>query len=815
VLLWGLLGLLTAGCSRAFHRHRADEEVYALVDCASTDPRWPLDNFTIEPDPRSRMFDPNDPDCPPMPPDDPTSHRLMECVDGKRGWPFWGEYGYTTQVENPTWRDYLPYNEDGVVVLNRKGAVQMALLHSPDYQKELEDLYRAALDVTLQRFQFDTQFFGGNSNTFDTDGPLSGSASSSSSHTTKTPLGFSRSLATGSQLAMEVANEVVWQFSGPDGYNVTTPLTFTFTQPLLRFAGRAVVLEALTSAERSLLATIRQLERFRREFYVRTVVGPGGLLGLLEDQLRIRNQRANVASLRDSLDQLEALFRAGRIDLFQVDQNRQGLYRAQIQLLSIVRSYQDALDSFKILMGLPPHLDVAIEDALLARFELIDASLTATQDAVSNVLSELRDPDAVVEPSVLASQLAAVISQTAAHLDSVADDLQSLTAALPARRQDLRELSTREEFQRGDIHPGLCDTAALDERAAALHEDYAKLSARLHATIDQLEQHRKKVLDRAAEQPPDAAQPEPRQEALIGLATELSDQLVQLSLIQAGARLDTITLVPIDLGAGEAFEIARANRRDWMNARATLVDQWRQIQVAANDLRSDFDVTFSGDLTPRSEGSQDPTTTTTHNTTGNLRVGLQFDAPLARLAERNTYRRRLIDYQEARRTYYTFEDEISRSLRSTLRRIRLNRLEFELQRAAVRTAITQVDQKRLELRRPPQPGESPTKGATTARDLVDALVNLLDAQNAFLNVWVEYETLRVNLDLDLGTMELDAEGMWIDPGPIRPTEANEPDAPEELPLPDPWPADEPGSLDSAELYPSLTTLLGSPPEQTE
>ena len=33
------------------------------------------------------MYDPFDPDCEPMPPDDPASHRYMECVDCKKGSP--------------------------------------------------------------------------------------------------------------------------------------------------------------------------------------------------------------------------------------------------------------------------------------------------------------------------------------------------------------------------------------------------------------------------------------------------------------------------------------------------------------------------------------------------------------------------------------------------------------------------------------------------------------------------------------------------------------------------------------------------------
>jgi hypothetical protein len=59
-------------------------------------------------------------------------------------------------------------------------------------------------------------------------------------------------------------------------------------------------------------------------------------------------------------------------------------------------------------------------------------------------------------------------------------------------------------------------------------------------------------------------------------------------------------------------------------------------------------------------------------------------------------------------------------------------------------------------------------GPTAARDTVSALRDLLTAQNDFLSVWVTYEVLRRTLDFNLGTMQLDVEGMWIDPGPMGP-----------------------------------------------
>ena len=53
--------------------------------------------------------------------------------------------------------------------------------------------------------------------------------------------------------------------------------------------------------------------------------------------------------------------------------------------------------------------------------------------------------------------------------------------------------------------------------------------------------------------------------------------------------------------------------------------------------------------------------------------------------------------------------------------LRLEQLNFELRRAAVRVAIDQVDLARLRLDQPPQPGKGGQFGATTARDLVSAL----------------------------------------------------------------------------------------------
>ena len=113
-----------------------------------------------------------------------------------------------------------------------------------------------------------------------------------------------------------------------------------------------------------------------------------------------------------------------------------------------------------------------------------------------------------------------------------------------------------------------------------------------------------------------------------------------------------------------------------------------------------------------------------------------------------------------------FEDRIDQSLRNTLRIIELCQLNFELRRSAVQVAISQVDLARLRLEEPPRPGVVSQIGATTARDLVTALSDLLDAQNAFLSMRVGYDVLRLVLDFESGTMQLDSNGLWMDPGVV-------------------------------------------------
>jgi hypothetical protein len=229
-----------------------------------------------------------------------------------------------------------------------------------------------------------------------------------------------------------------------------------------------------------------------------------------------------------------------------------------------------------------------------------------------------------------------------------------------------------------------------------------------------------------------------------------------------------------------------------MNNRAALVDAWRLIQFNADQLQSDLSILFNGDIANVGENPFD-----FDADAGRLQVGVQFDAPLTRLGERNTYRQALIEYQQARRNYYAFEDSIGQGLRSIIRTVSANQINFELQRLAVIEAARQV---MLNTFIDQESQRTLTTRVTAARDAVSALSDLLNAQNDFMGVWVNYEVLRRSLDFNLGTMQLDSEGLWIDPGKIG----------QDYGQYDPWLWRTEGHADTTHL-PGFETLPGVPP----
>ncbi|MGI9445573.1 MAG: TolC family protein, partial [Rubripirellula sp.] len=232
-------------------------------------------------------------------------------------------------------------------------------------------------------------------------------------------------------------------------------------------------------------------------------------------------------------------------------------------------------------------------------------------------------------------------------------------------------------------------------------------------------------------------------------------------LVQARARLESVSIEPIELDPAVAMDIALSNRLDFMNGRAALVDSWRLIAVSADALQSALNITSSGTvLTDRN----DPLAF--RASTANLRLGLEFDAPFTRLIERNAYREALINYQRNRRSFIQSHDALQVDLRVILRQIKQLEESLEIQRRSVAIAIRRVDLTQAQLEapgRPAQPGQRPPQlGPTAAINLISAQASLRDTQNRFLSTWLSYYAAKMRLARELGVMALDPVGRWVE-----------------------------------------------------
>lgn len=322
-------------------------------------------------------------------------------------------------------RDSRPYK------VTMQQAFTLALINSRFYQTQLENLYSSALQVTLQRFAFQPQFYAGLS-------PLSspaaggfpgGNVSNIFSYRTRYApggqisalqlgeiAGFGKILSSGGQLLMGFANQVVFNFVGAKPFQptVVSTLPLTFVQPLLRGGGRAVVLEQLTLAERSLLYQIRAFTKFRQEFIVSILTGGSvqnlgstfnlagfssggnsdpviGFIPLVIDVEQIDINRKNVAYF----EQLVMLYKqliegeASGLTKLQVDQAEQRLVSSRLTLVQSVLGYRSDLDQYKMQLGLPPDLPMVIDLSLTQGFRDVFTRIDDWQREADRDLADL------------------------------------------------------------------------------------------------------------------------------------------------------------------------------------------------------------------------------------------------------------------------------------------------------------------------------------------------------------------------------------------------------------------------------------------
>lgn len=731
--------VVAAGCTRSHYRNAADRQSYPIIgEREALNPGFDIGRIRLEPRPGSRLGDPFNPDHPPKPPDDPAAAVFMARPGGMRGALGWGKDGYTDLIEPPGWDLALGLDPNGVLRLDQSRSAEIGLLNSREYQTALEEVYLSALSLTLNRFEFQLHWFGRNATNYTHFGTGGRDGAETSTLTSLTDFGFTRNFAAGGQLLVDFANSLMFEHF--NGVNVVkSNLAVTLTQPLLRNFGRKVRLESLTQAERDTLYAVRVFARFRKQFWANVAIQSGGYLDLLLLVQTLRNTEANLKRQEETYRLYDELFRGGRASVVELDQFYQSLQSARQSVIDARVSLETGLDSFKLRLGIPPRLPVELDDTPLNQFVLTDPRLEAVRDDLEAFqrarFAELGEPPTAENLRRYFAALREITLRVGAGTASAAADMERWRQRIdrPQRPGDDPEPRTRERSTYDSLRKVLPETADDLKKSLALIDQHAKAVA---------EGTRKESW-----------------EAVTQDAKNVLAVLDGVVAVQTQARIHLIELPEVGWTEADGLAYAHENRLDLMNRLGATTDAWRKVTVAANALRGDVNVVTAMNL------GTDPDHKRPFNfaaEASSYAVGLQIDAPLNRLAERNAYRASLITYQRAKRAYVDLSDNIEFQVRRDLRQLNRLRVGFEIARQQLLSAARQYENARLILL---GPRNQRTANDTTTLNLLQALSALLAARNALAASYINFEQQRVQLLLDLEYLQLDHEGFPINAAP--------------------------------------------------
>lgn len=302
--------LFLGGCSTGFYKKRADKGVYEILKKVENDIFGESSGFSI---------------------DTPTSGKKTKDV---------------TALKLLKSR-----NKGGEITLSLDQALGYAIKNSREYQSEKEKLYLTALNLTGERHNFRPSFFGrtrAESNRL-SDGERTGTAS--------TDLGINQALRTGGSLGISIANDLLRYFTGDPRRSAASVLNLNVTQPLLRGAGSKIAAERLTQANRNVVYAVRDFSHFQNTFSVEIV---NDYFDLLQLKNVIFNEYNNYESRRANKEYLTA--RVDRESPEAQGDAKQDELQAKNRYISSITSYRNALDRFKITLGLPQTTNLRLDD---------------------------------------------------------------------------------------------------------------------------------------------------------------------------------------------------------------------------------------------------------------------------------------------------------------------------------------------------------------------------------------------------------------------------------------------------------------------
>lgn len=322
---------ILSGCSASHYQRRADRDVYQIIHRTEKKVLGHTNEFTID-TPYSKR--------------NPKDIKPPELIE-----------------------DRLQTNSR---MLTLEDALQLAATQSRRYQTEKERLYLSALTLTGARHQLRPRI-----TTAGSSGSMDRNTREEWSGTLNNRLSVSQMLQTGGSIGMSIANDLLRYYTGDPRQSVMSTLSVNLAQPLLRGFGRNnSAVENLTQAVRNVIYAVRNFSYFQDQFAMEVV---NDYFNLLEQKDNIRNRYTNYLGRLDFVKRVEARSK-DRESLIEVDQARQAALTSKDNYVNTVASYKNALDQFKITLGLPLGEKWQLDDSVLEavkRAGLVEVTLNS------------------------------------------------------------------------------------------------------------------------------------------------------------------------------------------------------------------------------------------------------------------------------------------------------------------------------------------------------------------------------------------------------------------------------------------------------
>ncbi len=352
----GCLAALAGGCSPSHYTADADREVYGIVADTSAKTLGRVHDFTVRPTV----------DMPDMLEAARSKPRMPAPAAPEQAAP---AADAEVEVEQQTtFETVVPENlpppvpEPGpdAVRVTMADALRVAVRASREHQTQKETMYLTALTLTFERYlfrphpsatgtvDFASEFADGRQRSWDPTADV----------------GVTQALADGAVVAGGIGITALKYLNRELGDTVDSALDFSLTQPLWRGAGRRIVQENLLQAERNAVYAVRTFARFEQTFAVSIA---SQYLRVLQQRDVVMNTWQSYLSLKRGRERAGWLAQAERLAEFEVDEARQDELAAYNRWIVERENYVNALDAFKITLGIPVTSEIALEPRELLR----------------------------------------------------------------------------------------------------------------------------------------------------------------------------------------------------------------------------------------------------------------------------------------------------------------------------------------------------------------------------------------------------------------------------------------------------------------